>query len=159
MTITHNTDQLIERVSAKVAELAPDSPKLKEALTRIGLYVTGVAKLNVRGQNLIDTGRLINSIRYEFFREGTLSGIRVGSFNVPYAAVHEFGYRGTVQVPAHTRRMTQAFGRPIDPRSVEVSAHSMQMNLRPRPYMRPAIKSTSAFIIDTLRAAISFAKE
>jgi phage gpG-like protein len=84
--------------------------------------------------------------------------VKIGSFNVPYAAVHEFGFRGTVQVPAHSRRMTQAFGRPVDPRQVAVQAHSMRMNIRARPYLRPAIKTTRTFVLDTLRAALQFAK-
>lgn len=158
MTITHNTSQVIARIQQQTAALAPSSPQLHEALTRIALYVTSVAKLNVRGQNLIDTGRLLNSIRHEFFKEGAVEGVRIGSFNVPYAAVHEFGYRGIQQVPGHARTITQAFGRPIDPRRIDVGAHSRRMNIRARPYLRPAIKTTRTFVLDTLRAALIFAK-
>ena len=160
MALTHNTNQLIKRIQARTKGLSPDSPALNQALTRIGLYITAVAKLNVRGQNLIDTGRLLNSIRYEFFRDGTNVGIRVGSFNVPYAAVHEFGFHGSQNVPAHSRLMTTAFGRKVkDPRRIEVAAHSRVMNIRARPYLRPAIRTTGTFVLDTLRAAILVAKQ
>ena len=158
MTIKHNTNQVIARIQQQTKLVAPGSPRLHEALTRIALYVTSVAKLNVRGQNLIDTGRLLNSIRHEFFREGTVEGVRIGSFNVPYAAVHEFGYRGIQAVPGHNRTITQAFGRPIDPRQIVVAAHSRNMKIRARPYFRPAIKTSRTFVIDTLRAAVIFAK-
>lgn len=159
MTITHNMTQVIARIQAQTRAVAPGSPQLEEALTRIALYVTSVAKLNVRGQNLIDTGRLLNSIRHEFFKDGPIEGVRIGSFNVPYAAVHEFGYRGVQNVPAYSRRMTQAFGRPVDPRQINVGAHSRNMNIRARPYLRPAIKTTRTFVLDTLRAALLFAKK
>lgn len=159
MTITHNTNQVIARIQAQTKALAPSSPQLHEALTRIALYVTSVAKLNIRGQNLIDTGRLINSVRHEFFREGPVEGVRIGSFNVPYAAVHEFGYRGVQQVPGHARTITQAFGRPINPRQINVGAFTRNMNIRARPYLRPAIKTTRTFVIDTLRAALAFAQQ
>ena len=156
--VTHNTDQLITRIQRQTAKMAPGSPHLKEAFTRIALYVSSVAKINVRRQKLIDTGRLINSIRWEFFKEGTVEGVQIGSFNVPYAAVHEFGFDGTVQVPTHQRRITKAFGRPIEPRSISIPAHSRRMKIRARPYMKPTIRTTSTFIIDTMRAALQFAK-
>lgn len=141
-TATHNTRELIARIQAVTSSLAPSSPRLNEALTRIGLYVTSVAKMNVRREGLIDTGRLLNSIRYEFFREGSTQGIRVGSFNVPYAAVHEFGFHGTQSVRAHQRR------------GGNVRAHSRVMNIRERAFLRPAIKTTQTFVIDTIRAAL-----
>ena len=159
MAITHNTSQLVARLQAQTKRLAPRSPEVKEALTRIGLYVTSIAKLNVRGQNLIDTGRLLNSVRYEFFKEGAIEGIRIGSFNVPYAAVHEFGYRGLATVPGHVRTITQAFGRPIEPRQVSIAAHRRQMNVRARPYLRPAVESSRTFIVDTLREALRYANK
>jgi phage gpG-like protein len=156
--VTHNVGELIERIQAQTAALAPGSPQLREAYTRIGLYVTALTKLNVRRQGLIDTGRLINSIRYEFFKEGPIEGVQIGSFNVPYAAVHEFGYRGLQRIPAHPRTITQAFGRPINPTTVTVRDHSRQVNIRMRPFLRPAITTSRLFIIDTLRAATQYAR-
>lgn len=58
---------------------------------------------------------------------------------VPYAGVHERGFQGTVQVPAHQRTISQAFGRPIDPKSVSVRPHSRDVNIQARPYMGPAV--------------------
>lgn len=59
---------------------------------------------------------------------------------VEYAGVPEKGFRGTVQVPQHTRTQTQAFGQPIDPVQVQVSAHRRRMDIPARPYLGPAIK-------------------
>jgi len=72
----------------------------------------------------------------------TQNGVRLtyGS-EVDYAAVHEYGTSQTVSVNQHTRRQTQAFGRELDePQQVTVRAHSRQMNMPERPYLRPALK-------------------
>jgi len=57
---------------------------------------------------------------------GTLHG------NVAYAAVHEYGFKGTVSVPAHNRR-TKKSG------SVNVRAHTRRVNIPQRPLLTPAI--------------------
>lgn len=59
---------------------------------------------------------------------------------VPYARVHEHGFRGTQRVPSHTRRITQAFGQPIEPREVTVRAHTRNMALAKRAYLNPALQ-------------------
>jgi phage gpG-like protein len=158
MAVRSNVYEVIQRLRKTTSQYAPDSPQLKEAMIRIGNYVTALAKMNVRRQGLIDTGRLINSLRYEFFMQGNTAVTRIGSFNVPYAAVHEFGFRGTMNVPTHSRTVSQAFGRAIDPRQIAVRQHQRRVNIRPRPYLRPAFTKSRTFIIDTLRAAIQYSK-
>lgn len=147
-------DSLIARLSLQVSALAPESPQLKEALTRIGSYVAALAKVEARRQGIIDSGRLINSIRYEFFKSGTRTGILVGSFNVKYAALHEFGGVFTDQMRkamfAAMRRSGRA--RPGVTKNVIKGGH-----FRARPYLRPAILKSNAFTLDTLRAALSYA--
>lgn len=66
---------------------------MKAALTRAAILIITQAKLNVRRKRIVDTGRLLNSLRYEFIRPTEGSDIRllIGSFGVPYAAIHEFG--------------------------------------------------------------------
>ena len=55
--------------------------------------------------------------------------------NKPYATTQHFGAKkgsfGTVAatVKAHTRKISQAFGRPIEPRDVKVKAHTRKMTL------------------------------
>lgn len=70
------------------------------------------AKLGVR------TGRLRNSISTEVIAgKQTLRG-RIGS-NVSYAAIHEFGFHGTVNVQAHqrvNRVFNQRTGKNVEPR-------------------------------------------
>jgi phage gpG-like protein len=142
MEITSDITGLIARLQKRVENFQPSNPRLKQAFTRIGLYVSAITKLNVRRRGLIDTGRLMNSIRYEFTKDAKGEGIQVGSFGVPYAAVHEFGFNGRVNVRAFTRR-----GKPVQ-------AHSRNVRIRQRPYLRPALAHARLFILDTLREAL-----
>jgi len=75
--------------------------------------------------------------------------VQMGSAT-PYAAVHEFGFSGSVNVPAHTRKITQAFGRDITPRSVNVRSHIRLANIPARPYLSPAIESQTEWLADWL---------
>lgn len=156
MTISSNYGALYARVEAKIKAAQPDSAKLRTALTRIGVLLTAQTTINVRQKRLIDTGRLINSIRYEFFKEENVSGIRVGSFGVPYAAVHEFGYHGIVQVREHLRLMNKAFGKDVkEPRKIKVGGHSARRNIPARSYLRPAVRKHADKVIDILREALT----
>jgi len=106
------------------------------------------------------TSRLARSLRGNRSAQGSAGSIRAapeGVFDlsptaqgvkltygskVPYAAVHEYGFSGTVQVSQHTRRQTHAFGREIAPQTVTVRAHSRQMNIPERPYLLPALRDS-----------------
>lgn len=85
------------------------------------------------------TGRLRASITHSVRIEGTKVVGRIGT-NVVYGRVHELGFKGPVQVKAHARNIRQAFGKPIPAKTVRVSAHTRQMNVRARPFLRPAIE-------------------
>lgn len=143
------------RILERMQKFQPDDPRLKETLLRIGISLETQIKLNIQSQRLIDTGRLINSIRHKFYKNGDEVGIEAGSFGIPYAAVHEFGFAGSVSVRPHTRVITQAFGKPIPPKSVQYRGYSRQMNVKARPYLRPAIKKQSGNIVEELRKLIA----
>lgn len=127
---------------------------LGPAFVRIGTILQSQIKLNIRQQGLIDTGTLLNSIRYELISEGGKSGVRFGSYGVKYAAVHEYGFKGIVTRRSHTRTITQAFGKRIPARPVTVRSHSAKLNVRKRPYIRPAIQKHKTQILEILRLAI-----
>lgn len=96
-------------------------------------YLSGKA-LNRR------TGRLRNSITNRVTIQGNRVVGSVGT-NVVYGRIHELGYSGPMSVKAHSRMIRQAFGRPLQkPRLVEVRAHTRQVSMRPRPFLRPAIQ-------------------
>ncbi len=84
------------------------------------------------GQPLRDTGRLRNSLP-----ASAASGddyVQLGT-NVEYAPRHQFGFVGTVHVKQHWRKMTQAFGKPIAPRSVLVHPYSYIATTTPRQFL------------------------
>lgn len=126
-------------LKARLESLKVEQSKINRALVRIGLLVSSKAKLNIRKEGLIDTGYLLNSIRYEI-KANTVS---VGSFGARYAAVHEFGFRGRVVIPAHTRQ------------GVAVRSHTRQMNILGRPYLRPALEDSNLKIINIIREELS----
>lgn len=135
-----NRDLVGRKLRALYERMGPDSPAARAALHRAGMLITNQAKLNIRRHGLIDTGRLINSLRWEFFRgDDGRQGIRVGSFGVPYAAIWEFGHNGPVPVRSHNRLVTQAFGKPLaTPVISTVRPHSRTVDRRAKPYLRPA---------------------
>jgi len=58
-----------------------------------------------------------------------------------YAAAQEFGVTRTVEVSAHRRTITQAFGQELDsPQIVEVSAHTREMDIPGQYYFTTAAK-------------------
>lgn len=96
------------------------------------------------------TGTLRRSIHpgAELQNEGDIVGL-IGT-NISYARLHEFG--GTFQVPGHWRTITQAFGRPIAPRSVNVAAHAI--TFPERAFLRPAINERRDAIFTALRGTV-----
>lgn len=73
---------------------------------------------------LMNTGRLRNSIRLIKY---SFALTEIGT-DVPYAAAHNWGFKGRVNVPKHQRRSR-------DGSYHEVQAHSRQMNMPRRQFM------------------------
>ena len=77
------------------------------------------------------SGDLLNSIEYQVQR----NSVRVGSA-LAYAGVHQDGFSGSVQVPAHTRLIHQAFGKALKSGVYQsVGAFTRQMEMPARPYL------------------------
>ena len=82
-------------------------------------------------------------------QEGNITTITVGT-NVKYAPIHEFGFHGTVEVPAHKRVIDKVFGRSVDRHSVSVKSHSRKMNIRKRPFLSPARKDVFPELVTSI---------
>ena len=95
---------LIKRLKAQENAMKLSSPEMTKAMTAIGSIVMGQTVQNIRSRGLIDRGHLINSISFKLFNQQGVDGVMVGSFGIPYAAIHEFGFKGLVQVRDHLRR-------------------------------------------------------
>jgi len=138
------------RISDRIKSFDYASPKFEEALIRIGILVQTQTKINIRRHHLIKTGTLFNSIKYELQKDG----IEIGSYSVPYAAIHEFGYRGPMNIREHKRLQTKVWGRPVNPKFVNVREHVRQVNIRKRPYLYPALKTQAGRIVEILRSLV-----
>lgn len=141
---------IIGRMNVLAKSLSPGSPAINQALLRIAMMVIAKAKINVRRHRMVDTGRLINSLRWEFYRQGDTEGVYIGSFGVRYAAMNEFG--GEVS-ERQRRAMFAALGsRKIRlPSKGVIRKSGAGWRWKPRPYLRPALKESQQYIIETIR--------
>jgi len=143
--------EIERRIKVRIQKLQPDDPAAREALLRIGLLVESEAKLNVRRRGIVDTGRLMNSIRHEVYQRGSIIGVRVGSFGVPYAAMHEFG-------GPFTDRQRRAMFAALRDRGKLGPRRGVDKNViqggrfMDRPYLRPAVVAHKQRIIDIIRS-------
>lgn len=104
--------------------------------------------LNVR------TGNLHRSIHQQVTSSG---GAVIGEVNtnVRYGKAHEYGFAGTVNVKASLRQVRQAFGRPLKaPRYVQVRAHSRNVRLPERSFLRTALRDLKPEIEADLRNSV-----
>lgn len=145
------------------ADLKQFQKKLPSVLRKIGRHSTtlitqtstnkymqfGSANMGPRsptdtGPLRIVTSRLSRSISsaqkggnressYSMDVKGYKMNLTIGSL-VPYAAIHEFGFSGTIDVPAHTRA-----GSPV-------RAHQRRVNIKARPYLEPSLRHNEKII-------------
>lgn len=67
--------------------------------------------------------------------EATDDGLELGTDRV-YGAIHQFGSDGPTSVPAHSRTITQAFGKPLKkPVTFQVKAYSFDPQIPARPFL------------------------
>jgi phage virion morphogenesis protein len=168
------TARNIEQVSAELRGLVARVDDLRPVLAQFGIHMirsveqtfqaggrptpwwpsgramrmARTSKSGNMGKTLIKSGRLKNSIVAAVTGPRTLS---VGT-NVKYAAVHQLGFSGTVQIPEHLRRVKTrnvyqvktaqtVSGRKIRSRRkiasgfTVVKAHPANMRIPARPYL------------------------
>lgn len=90
------------------------------------------AKTRHGGQSLLQgDGDLLDSIEYQVQR----NSVRVGS-PLAYAGVHQDGFSGSVQVPSHVRRISQAFGKALKfPVYQSVGSFTRMMEIPQREFL------------------------
>lgn len=104
--------------------------------------------LNVR------TGNLRRSIHQRVTNTGSAVIGEVNT-NVRYGRAHEYGFAGTANVKASLRQVRQAFGRPLkSPRYVQVRAHSRNVKLPERSFLRSALRDMKPMIETDLQKSI-----
>lgn len=102
----------------------------------------------------VRTGRLRRSITKQFSEQGdSFTGI-VGT-NVSYAAVHEYGFKGTVNIRGYMRTAKTVFGRQLKaPITFPVRAHARSVNLPERSFLRSALADMKPEIDARISAAV-----
>ena len=137
-------------------EALPDRlrEQLRGSVSRQGYRLqAGVVRDKLSGQALHRrTGNLASSINVDVKDDGGAIVATVGT-NVKYARPHELG--GTFDVPAHTRKVTMVFGRPVAPTTAEVPAHTV--TFPERSFLRSELSDLRLSILDALRADVAAA--
>lgn len=123
-----------EEVAARFDQMPPAlQVELRTGITRAVLRIQKHVKADkLSGQVLnVRTGRLRRSVTFRVEQEpGKTTGI-VGT-NVSYARAHEYGFHGPVTVREHLRKVKSGT-------VATVRAHSRQMNLPARSFLRSAL--------------------
>ena len=145
--------QVLERLRA-----LPDAvhSSLLRALTRLGIELQrDVQQDKLSGQVLKSrSGSLRSSIDLTVDQSGGTITANVFSVS-PYAAVHEYGFAGTVSVRASLRRITKAFGRPIAEKTISVPAYDRRVDLPERSFLRSALEDMAPAIREEVQTALS----
>lgn len=111
---------------------------LRRMTNRLANSLTGARNADGQDESIYNVTATAKGIEIEY---GTA---------VPYAGQHEYGFSGSVNIPGHTRRITQAFGRKIEPRTVQVNSYTKMANIPARPYLMPAVESEMAYLASWL---------
>jgi hypothetical protein len=143
-------DVILKRLENMRLVAAGDNPKLRTALIRVGAVLEAEMKLNIVRHKMVNTGRLLNSIRYEVKSSGSKTTLTVGSFGVDYAAINEYGGKLTSRqinaMFASFRGRAKRAGKGV----IRIYGDGSGYH-RARPYMRPAINKHRTFMLDVVR--------
>lgn len=85
------------------------------------------------------SGRLASSITSQVTYSGNDIDTTVGT-RVEYGPRWELGFIGRERVRAHIRTVNKVFGRSVRPRTVFVKSFSRKIDIKPRPFIRPAVE-------------------
>lgn len=148
-------EDLVKRLTAAPQDI---QNALQTSVSRMALRLLARVKADkLSGQALkVKTGRLRRSINQRVVREGTGVYGYVGT-NVDYGRIHEYGFKGSVSVRAHLRTVTQSFGKPTPPTQQHVAAHSRNVNLPERSFLRSALREMQPEIERSMREAVKAA--
>jgi phage gpG-like protein len=145
----------VPKVTEQLRAIGPTAKaRVKAAIQDEAIKVLRLAKEKVSGPVLKNrTGTLRRKINQRVMDAGNSITASVG-LSLAYAAAHEYGFEGTVNVKEHLRMMKVAFGRPVkDPHQITVHAHPMKMNLPERSFLRSSLAECEPSIVAALRAA------
>jgi len=129
--------------------------RVERALERLTLMLLERVKLKLSDDVLrVRTGRLRRSVTYVMRGKGTNEYEGIVGTNVSYGKTHELGFQGTANIKEHLRMVKQAWGKSIEPKQVVVRAHTRQVNLPSRSFLRSALKDMEGSVASTITEAV-----
>lgn len=99
------------------------------------------------------SGALRQSIAVRIDQSDTTVRASVYS-DLGYAGAQEYGFSGTVNVRSSLRRIREAFGRPISPKTISVGPYSRRIDLPQRSFLRSALDDMAPEIRADIEAAL-----
>ena len=137
-------DEMIQKFASMLGDAGSAlQAEMVTQMTRLADYVRR-QKLQGSHPEFLEhrTGNLSRSITGSASVNGpTITG-RVGT-TVNYAPIHEFG----LTIAAHSRTISQVFGRPVIPHEIDVKAYTMPK----RAFVGPSMTEQRAVIVDALK--------
>lgn len=136
---------------------------VRNALDRCGITVQNNVKFKYLSGQALDkrTGRLINSINLRQVERGNEMTAIVGT-RVPYGRFWELGFHGSEHVRDYVRRLSgrSTFGRFVERKRAKLSqgigfvrAHTRNVNQPARPFLKPGLDLSRAFIREEFERA------
>jgi len=125
-----------------------------EALNLVRIVKEDKLSGQVLGQRTHRLRDSVHMLALESDADTVEAAVGVNLKDAKYAAFWEYGFTGIEQVREHTRKITQAFGRPIDERTILVRAHARHVDQPPRSYLRSTLGEEADGIRARLRAAV-----
>jgi len=129
--------------------------ELRKSVTRLAIKLQRyIMESKLSGQVLhVRTGNLRSSITQNV-EETQGSIVATVGTNVWYGRVHEYGFKGTANVPESLRTIKQAWGKSITPVTVTVKAHTRRVNLPERSFLRSALADMAPEIREAMETDI-----
>jgi phage gpG-like protein len=149
-----------EAVQYRLSATVPNGVKrsLERAISSLAIGLQREVKTNKLSGGVlkVKTGTLRRSID-QVVKVTDTSVTGEVSTNVRYGKVHEYGFSGAVNIGAHTRKISQAFGRPIAPQVINVGPYVRHVQLPERSFLRSALRDLEASgkIDRTIKAAVA----
>jgi phage gpG-like protein len=147
-----------------IARLKGAPPKVLDRLRKAVTILTIKLQRKVKQDKLsgqvlhVRTGTLRRSINQKVESKNSKIIGTVGT-NVHYAAIHEFGFKGTETVKAHVRRVKSRDyfrgKRKVAVGIALVSAHTRKMDMPQRSFLRSSLQDMKDDIRSTLQDAVN----
>lgn len=158
IAIKSNAAEVLRHLREFPAAMAQGIAKALDRRNELTVGQIQARKLSQRGPTTLGvvTNRLRSSVRPALAQVAGPSRIvsAIGS-NVAYAGAHEYGFNGSVQIPAHTRKVTQIFGHPLKtPATAQVRAHSAKRHIPARAFISTTVEEEAGKYSADISAAI-----